>query len=149
MLADFLRIRWERFKQPDDIKYCVNYLRYLRDQRLQLVNISHNVITQRLVWALREQVVSQTTSDNVMENIKEMLILCPELLNSDNPLLATDAFSALANVMARYYYVGREFLDQVIESFREANIRFPYSPKFFCWSWRAPPLALLGKQVWE
>ena len=127
-LANLLRIRWDRFKQPDDIKYHVNYLRYLRDKRLQ-VDISHDFITSRLVGALEEQVVSQWRSDNVMENIKEMVILCLELLNCDNLVLAIDAFAALFHVMVDHYNARREFQDQVIECFREANIRFPYSPE--------------------
>ncbi|KAH9957464.1 CHAT domain-containing protein [Lactifluus volemus] len=127
-LAKSLRIRWQRLKQPDDIKYYVNYLRYLRDQRLRVVNISHDVMTSRLVWALGEQVKSQSRSDNVMENIKEMVILCLGLLNSDNSRLATYAFSSLFIVVGNRHDARREFDDQVIECFREANIRFPYSP---------------------
>jgi hypothetical protein len=54
MLARFLHMRWKRLKQPDDIKYCVNDLRHLRDQRLQVVNISESQdrITSSLVSAL-------------------------------------------------------------------------------------------------
>jgi hypothetical protein len=135
-LANSLHFRWERFKQPDDIKYYVNYLRYLKEKRLQ-VDISHDFITSRLVRALEEQVVSQWRSDNVMENIKEMVILCLELLNSDNLLLAIDAFSALFHVMVERYNARREYQDQVIECFREANIRFPYSSElsFYLGRW--------------
>jgi hypothetical protein len=65
MLAQFLHIHWKRFNQPDDIKNCVNYLRYLRDQWLQDVYISRDIITSDLVKALGEQVESQSRSDNV------------------------------------------------------------------------------------
>ncbi|KAH9962753.1 hypothetical protein BGW80DRAFT_1463457 [Lactifluus volemus] len=114
-LANHLLIRWDRFKQPNDIKYCVNYHRYLRDQRLQDVYVSHDIITSDLVRALREQVESQSRLDNIMENIKEMMILCLELLNSDNLPLATDAFASLIRVIAKCHYARKEFQDQVIE----------------------------------
>jgi hypothetical protein len=121
-LANLLHLRWDRFKQPDDIKYCVNYLRHLRDQRPLLVDMSHDDITSELVWALGEQVKSQSRSDDVMENIKEMAVLCLEMLNSD------DAFIPLfeATVDPRRESIC---IDQVIECFRQANIRFPYSPR--------------------
>jgi hypothetical protein len=82
--------------------------------------------------ALASQV--ELMPDNVMENIKEMTILCREWLNSDasDILLATDAFATLYysmfKVMGRHLDARRELDDQVIECFREANIRFPYSP---------------------
>jgi hypothetical protein len=93
VLANLLRIRGKRFNQLDNIKNCVNYLRYFRDQRLQVVNISHDVITSRLVRALGDQVESRPSSDNVMKNINVVLYL--ELLNSDNPQPATRTFFSL------------------------------------------------------
>ncbi|KAH9962739.1 CHAT domain-containing protein [Lactifluus volemus] len=127
ILAIRLRLRWQRFNQPDDIKNCVNYHRYLRDQRLQDVYTSHDIITSDLVRALGEQVESQSRSDNIMENIKEMMILCLELLNSDNLPLATGAFASLIEVIAKCHYARREFQDKGIECLREATIRFPSS----------------------
>jgi hypothetical protein len=146
-LSIFLQIRWERLKQPDDINNYVNYFRYLRDQWLQVIDISHDLITSSLAMALEGQVESRSTLDNIMENVKEMVILCRELLSSDDPLPATRAFSALSNVMEQCYDARREFLDQVIECLREANIRFPYSPDLSFFSWPVPLLPLLRKKV--
>jgi hypothetical protein len=67
------------------------------------------------------------------------------LLNSDDLLLATDAFATLFNVMVKCYNEMRGFHDQVIECLWDANIRFPYSPCLSFFSWPAPLLALLGK----
>ncbi|KAH9962711.1 hypothetical protein BGW80DRAFT_1354056 [Lactifluus volemus] len=64
MLAGLLRLRWDRSKQPDDIKYCVKYFRYLRDQPLQAIH--RDRVTSSLVLALAEQVESM--SDNYLTN---------------------------------------------------------------------------------
>jgi hypothetical protein len=91
---------------------------------------SPDLITSSLVEALGEQlkVGSQSRSDNVMENIKEMITLCLELLNSDNLHRVTYvAFAALAKFTVLHHGARREFQDQVIECLREANIRFPPS----------------------
>jgi tetratricopeptide (TPR) repeat protein len=65
-----------------------------------------------------------------MENTKEMVTLCLELLNSDNLSPATGvAFLSLAKVTVNHHGARREFQDQVIECLREANIRFPFSPR--------------------
>jgi hypothetical protein len=105
VLAWSLRLRWDRFKQPDDIKYCVKYLRYLRDHQLRVLNISHNIVSY-LVLALTEQVKS--TPDNVLENIKEMVIHCRELLNSDSLTSpSTDVFLASINAIHTPYNITR------------------------------------------
>jgi tetratricopeptide (TPR) repeat protein len=69
-------------------------------------------------------------SDIVVENIKEMTILCRELLNSDSsaspPILP---FQALTNIITGGYGITGELLDQAIECLREANTCFPSSPQ--------------------
>ncbi|KAH9971702.1 hypothetical protein BGW80DRAFT_1460374 [Lactifluus volemus] len=104
-LAWSLRLRWDRFKQPYDIKYCVKYLRYLRDHQLQVLNISQNIVTSYLVLALAEQVNLNLTSP------------------------PTEVFLAFINSIYTPYDVTKleEPLGQVIECFREANNCFPDS----------------------
>jgi hypothetical protein len=129
MLAGLLRLRWDRSKQPDDIKYCVKYFRYLRDQPLQAIH--RDRVTSYLVLALAEQVESM--SDNVMENIKEMTTLCRELLDSDgsaNPPIVP--FQYLTSAFTADHDIPGELRDLVIECVREANTRLQGSPELSC-----------------
>jgi CHAT domain-containing protein len=78
-----------------------------------------------LVLALAVQV--ELKSDDVTEDIKEMVVLCRELLNSDiSTSLVPDPFPALAKVTLTKYDVIEELGDQVIECLREAIVRFPH-----------------------
>ncbi|KAH9965122.1 CHAT domain-containing protein [Lactifluus volemus] len=83
-----------------------------------------------LVLALADSESAESMSDIVVENIKEMTILCRELLNSDSstspPILP---FQALTNIINGGYGITGELQDQAIECLREANTCFPSSPQ--------------------
>jgi CHAT domain-containing protein len=127
VLACSLLYRWDKSKEPDDIKYCIKYFRFLRDQQFQTVP---ERLTSRLVSALATQVESMLPAGNVTEYIEEMVILCHELLDSDSsesPQTVDLAASKLTKAVLSNYNFTREFRDQAIEFLREANIRFPKS----------------------
>ncbi|KAH9965134.1 hypothetical protein BGW80DRAFT_1447903 [Lactifluus volemus] len=123
-LTQVLYLRWSNFEQPDDIKYCIKYLRYLRGQQLQARQRKN--VTTFLVLALAGSEREGSMSNNVVENIKEMTILCREFLTSEGPPVLP--FEALTKVITAVYGIAGELLDQVIECLREANARFPSSP---------------------
>ncbi|KAH9970408.1 CHAT domain-containing protein [Lactifluus volemus] len=131
-LVEVLFCRLVEFKQPDDVESCVKYLRYLRNQRCQLevgVGISHEDVTLYLVRALDIRVELNTC--DIKEDIKEMTILCRELLNSD--ISGRILESHLLTLPKAFYKIVpnmlpvKEVVDPLIECFREANVRLPYS----------------------
>ncbi|KAH9962712.1 CHAT domain-containing protein [Lactifluus volemus] len=126
-LACSLHLRWTRFKQPGDIKACVKYFRYLRDQRHHVLDASPSEITLLLVLALSEQVESMPDPDKILENVEEMTILCRELFNSNSSRPLEYAFEALSAAFFACYVTTGEPPDQVIDFLREVNVRFPNS----------------------
>ncbi|KAH9970413.1 CHAT domain-containing protein [Lactifluus volemus] len=132
VLVKVLFRRLVKFKQPDDVESCVKYLRYLRNQRCQLevsVGIPHEHVTLYLVRALDIRV--ELNICDIKEDIREMTILCRELLNSDIPGSALE--SHLLTLPKAFYKIVpnmlpvKEVVDPLIECFREANVRLPYS----------------------
>jgi tetratricopeptide (TPR) repeat protein len=128
ILAGSLYLRWSRSKQPDDIKSCIKYFRYLRGQQIQAHQ--RNYATSSLVLALANSEPVESMSDIVVENIKEMTILCRELLNSvssASPLISP--FQALTTVISCGCGITGELQDHAIECLREAKTCFPSSPR--------------------
>ncbi|KAH9957187.1 hypothetical protein BGW80DRAFT_1257411, partial [Lactifluus volemus] len=131
VLVKVLFRRLVKFKQPDDVESCVKYLRYLRNQRCQLevgVGISHEDVTLNLVKALEIRV--ELNTGDIKEDIREMTTLCRELLNSDisGSLLYSHLLSLFEAVLKEPdIWTLEEVLDSLIECFREANVRLPYS----------------------
>jgi len=77
-LSIFLRARM--CKQPDNVKCCIVYLRYLRGQRHDVL-LDPRHITMYLVLAIAIQV--ELELGNAEQDIEEMVGLCDELFNSD------------------------------------------------------------------
>ena len=73
--------RVERFRQPDDVKCCIMYLRYMRGQCSSVLIDQH--FTMFLVRMLAIQV--ELELGDADRDIEEMAGLCDELLNSDAP----------------------------------------------------------------
>ena len=82
LVIDLLN-RFKTFKQPEDIKYSIEYLRYLQGLPLELesFHISRSDVTTSLVEALAAQV--ELGVDDGTRNIEEMVVLCRELLASN------------------------------------------------------------------
>ncbi|KAH9970377.1 CHAT domain-containing protein [Lactifluus volemus] len=134
VLVKTLFLRLDKFKQPDDVESCVKYLRYLRNQRCQLevgVGIPHEYVTLNLVRALYIRV--ELNTGDIKEDIREMTTLCRELLNSDisGSVLESHLLSLTKAVWETLDILPmEEVLDPLIECFREANLRLPYSDCF-------------------
>jgi hypothetical protein len=113
--------------RPNDVEYCVRYLRYLRDQSLEAFGVKHNEVTTLLIHALAFQQLSEL--GNATQGIEEMSALCHELLASG--LSETNLIipmSRLARVIAVHAAKSwRQPSQQVIECLCEANTRLPDS----------------------
>ena len=127
-LSQFLIHRSRKSQQPDDVRYSVKYLRYLRDRPLQaevfgLISTTHNEVTAILVDALTLQ--AELENGDVVDSIEEMLVHCRELLSSNALKQDLDpAVETFAETIIRH---TEGTLDppsqQVIECLREANTR--------------------------
>jgi len=71
----------EGFRQPNDVKCCIVYLRYLRGQSRDVLPARY--VTMSLVRAMGIQVELQLGDAD--QDIEEMADLCDELFNSDVP----------------------------------------------------------------
>ncbi|KAI9444066.1 hypothetical protein H4582DRAFT_2071663 [Lactarius indigo] len=120
-LAKALLCRFEEFKQSDDIKYSIEYLRYLRRLPLHSFDLSRNTVTTSLIWALGVR-VNLETGDGT-QDVNEMVDLCREFLGSnisaDFPVVA---FVSLGGAVVDEYDRGQSIpsLDKVIECLRDA-----------------------------
>ena len=120
--------------QPEDTIYAAKYLRHLRERPHQRFGIPRREVTELLVEALAFQVKSE--AGNAMEGIREMSVLCQELLTSDESELLTSAESDRVTTRSIIRFTGAVFskyrvwdpdlpLDQVIECLQLARRRKP------------------------
>jgi hypothetical protein len=65
----------------EDVKHPIAYLRYLRGLRLDSVDLPRNFITTSLIRELSIQV--ELDAGDATRNIKEMVVLCRELIASN------------------------------------------------------------------
>ncbi|KAH9991651.1 hypothetical protein BJV74DRAFT_795916 [Russula compacta] len=110
-------------KLPIDIEHCIKYLRYLRDQLLETSDVTHSDITTYLVQALA--IRAELESVNRMRDIKEMAILCHELLTMDvSEALMIDTIKVLVNAIKPIVASRQAPPDEAIECLC-AYIRMP------------------------
>jgi hypothetical protein len=81
-LARALLLRSNLSKQPEDAICATKYLSLLRDQPYEIPSISRYQVTALLVHALSLQV--DLAAGNVMQNIREMVVLSRELLETSD-----------------------------------------------------------------
>ncbi|KAH9023921.1 CHAT domain-containing protein [Lactarius hengduanensis] len=127
-LAYALLVRFERFKHPDDLNSSIEYFRYLRGLPLDFSDALDNLVTPLLIRALA--VESEAASGDGTRNIREMVVLCRELLTSDmSAHFPVAPFISLKDAVIAEFRQGRlESLDQVIECLRDAvKLRPPES----------------------
>ena len=120
-LAHALVERSEEFKQPEGINYSIEYLRYLRGSTLDCFGVPRNLITKALVRGLGIQV--EVGNGDGSPNIKEMIVLCRELLTSNFSTSFPDAaFMSLNRATDVEFNRGLpiELLDEVVECLRDA-----------------------------
>ena len=112
--------------QPEDVKCPVIYLRYLREQSPEVLNISPEEIGKMLVHALAFQVGLEV--GDVVEDIEEMADLCLELLNSGIGATSSPAITCFAGVIKSRFGIqenGEAPPAKVIDCLRKANICLP------------------------
>jgi CHAT domain-containing protein/tetratricopeptide (TPR) repeat protein len=129
-LADALLVRSEEFEQPEGIKYVIEYLRYIRGFPLDSFDVPRTDVTISLIRALKNQVKLGT--GNGTQDVKEMVVLCNDLLSSSkSTVIPTAAFlhlSGLATLVATQIesHCGLPtMLDEIIDFLRDA---VAYSP---------------------
>lgn len=119
-LASALLARSKDFEQPNDSKNSIEYLRYLRGLPLDSFGLTRNAITTSLIRALAIEV--EFEAGDGTRNIKEMVVLCRELLASE--ISADDftaAFLSLNNAVDTEADRGRfAQLDEATECLRDA-----------------------------
>jgi CHAT domain-containing protein len=115
--------RSEKFERPEDVKYSVYYLQYLRGLPLDSFNISRDDVTTSLIQALAlaARVYWQSEDSVRIRNIQEMVVLYRELLNvsADFPDYTFNFLDQAVNIR----YDGGwpvQLLDGVIECLRDA-----------------------------
>ncbi|KAN0134110.1 CHAT domain containing protein [Lactarius tabidus] len=127
-LALSLLERYDEFEQPEGVNYSIEYLRYLRRFPSGFASsyIPRTVVTTTISWALLIQVTLGT--GNGTQNIKEMVVLCNELLSSSiyaDSDIPTAAFMFLRNAAEVEFDRGLpiQILDEVIGCLRDAVTR--------------------------
>ena len=116
-----LRKRSEKYKQPEGLEYSIKYLRYLRTFPIDSLGISRTVLTTSLICALGTQL--EWGTENETWDIKEMMVLCRELLVSSvssQGAFPIAAFISLAEAAdATENRLPIELQDSVIECLRD------------------------------
>ncbi|KAH9047507.1 CHAT domain-containing protein [Lactarius deliciosus] len=124
-LALALLHRSEKFKQPEGIKYSIEYLRYLRGLPLDSSDLTRNTVTTSLIRALGIQVRVESEAGNWTRDVNEMVDLCREFLGPNIPAdFPVAAFVSLGRaVMPESYQIPffqSSCRDKIIECLREA-----------------------------
>ncbi|KAH9047141.1 CHAT domain-containing protein [Lactarius hengduanensis] len=120
LLAAALLHRSLDFDQTEDVKYSIEYLRYLRGLPLEFFDIPRNGIITMLIQALGVQLVSGTGDGT---GIIEMVVLCRELLTSNiSAAFPVAAFKSLDDAANSEFLreLPIPLLDEVIECLRDA-----------------------------
>jgi CHAT domain-containing protein len=130
-LAIYTRSRDTR--QPEDVKRCITYLRYLHGQWHEDPNILPFPVTSVLVYALAIQV--ELKLGDAVQDIEEMAGLCDELLNTQADISLVSFTEAITTFVETIAARNKESMDsggtclpeKVIECLRKANVCLPDS----------------------
>ncbi|KAH9047523.1 CHAT domain-containing protein [Lactarius deliciosus] len=120
-LALDLLLRSEKFEQPEDVKYSIVYLRYLRGVPLDSIDPPKHAVTTLLIRALGVQV--NLEAGDGRQDVNEMVDLCREFLG---PNISADfpatAFQRLGEAIMVEHSRGRsvQTLDKAVECLRDA-----------------------------
>ena len=121
-LAKALVMRSKVSKQPEDAIYATRYLFHLRCQPHEISGVPRHQVTMFLMDALSFQV--ELEAGNVMQNIRDMAVLCHELLTLDTSDVDTTRLILLIlEVMDSKIRGGvpDQPLDELIECLRAAR----------------------------
>ena len=115
------------FRQPNDVKCCVVYLRYLHGQCHGALDDPQFIITALLVYVMEIQV--ELELEDVDQDIEQMADLCDELLNSDTskdfltPFVGS--FTRALLVPLREPFKGQIPFEKVIGCLRKVTVHLP------------------------
>ena len=119
--------RAEQFRHPDDVKYCILYLRYLRGHWRGLLTDFLPSVTATLVCALAVQV--KLGLGDVGQDIEEMAGLCDELFNSDASIIPLTrpimAFIRTVQARTEQSVQGHIPSEKVVDCLRKAMVCLP------------------------
>ncbi|KAN0134118.1 hypothetical protein V8E53_008055 [Lactarius tabidus] len=124
-LATALLERSDEFEQPEGIKYATDYLRYIRRFPPEL-GYTRTHVTTSLIRALQTQVTLGT--GNGTRDIREMVVLCNELLSSSKSAVIPAAAFWYLGLAAKIEFkrgLPIEMLDEIIEFLRDAVKAYP------------------------
>ena len=114
--------RSEKFKQPEGIKYSIEYLRHLQRFPFDSFGVPGTNVTASLIRALSTQV--QLNAGNGTQDLKEMVVLCNELCSSNESEDVPTAVFEYLHEAVTHVELNRgfptEILDELIECFRDA-----------------------------
>ena len=132
-LAHAVSFRAQVSRQPEDVRSCIVYLRYLRGHWPKPPNVLNHfslTVTESLVRAMAIQV--KLDPGDADQDIAEMAELCDELLNSESDT-STDSLVRLIKVFAgtvdAHLRVAKwhSYSDKAIACLRNACMRLSYS----------------------
>ena len=133
-LASALQLRVSSYRQPEDIKTLVVYLRFLRSNSRppEGFHLPHLVprakVSSRLFYALAHN--SELVSGDMIQEMEEMLDLIPDFLNSDG--LMDHRTHTIIVFTAAFAETGifrrpdtKRLTDRAIQMLREATVFQP------------------------
>ena len=121
-----MSFRVDESRQPEDVKSCIMYFRYLREQG------GHAACTRFPVVEILVHLLMVQTGlglGDVYQDIEEMAVLCDELLNSDDwiptlPILIRD-FAKVVDYHLRGQLGWQSPSNKAIDCLRNASMRLP------------------------
>ena len=125
LLAEALLRRVLESQRPDDLNYCVKYLRYVQDQSWEAFSITPHHTTGLLVRALGLR--ARLEPGHAMQDVEEMSVLCYNLFTSDisEPHLQHVVADLARTVSDIARSRNQHPSPQVIEFLRDTNTRCP------------------------
>ena len=126
LLAEYLHWRSEVSKEPEDVIYAVQYLRFLRDSAYTPFAVQRQQVTSMLVGALALQMELKPSA--VGHTFEEMTALTQELLTSDpSSDHTTHASACFARAVTQILPVlsTERLLNEMIECLRLARMHKP------------------------
>ena len=119
-LSRTLLERSQKFEKLEDVKYSIEYLRFLQRLPLESSKVRHDITTS-LIRALAIQV--RLNAGDGTRNIKEIVALCRKLLTSNTLTDFPVSSFGFLNQSVNFEVVRGQpihFLDEVIECLRDA-----------------------------
>jgi tetratricopeptide (TPR) repeat protein len=128
LLVTALFCRSHEYKRSSDVRFCVKFLRFLRDLSPNAIEVTTDDVAALLIPTLALQIRIEPVTE--ISVIQEMSLLSRGLISSDLPRREIyDSIETFAGaVMKGFIHEFKQPPQQVIECLREANIHLPGLP---------------------